>query len=225
MKKLLLLIILCLFLSEIILVINPKIGFFSYFLLITGILIVLSIKNNEINYLENILIILIILPLIRIAGFFIELEFFYKILVLYLIMFFLIIFYLIKFKINPGYNFNKFYLLPLIILIGLIFGIIGNKLINLNLGLRFLSIILLIVFSEEFLFRGLIQNIILKKQGEFIGILSSSFLYGIFHLCFGFYIGLLFLILGFIISYIYYISKNIFLGMIVSLIINLLIFV
>ena len=79
-KRLLYSILLSMFLSELILVVNPKAGFVSYFILVTGILFFLS-KKEKLDDLSKILIVLMILPAIRIAGFFIELEFFWKVIV------------------------------------------------------------------------------------------------------------------------------------------------
>ena len=222
-KYLLVLLSLSMFLSEIILRINETAGFFLYGFLIAGCLISLAKAESLDNY-GKLIIVFMILPIIRIAELFIVFEFFWRIFIVYYILLFLVSFYSIKFKINPGYTKEKLYLLPLVILLGVSLGFIGNLFgFEKYAGLIFL--IPLIAYSEEVLFRGLIQNFIEKSYGIFPSIFFTALLYGIFSLSFGFPAVLFLFFTAGIISFIYYFTKNIFLTIAINLILHLFLFV
>ncbi len=215
MKKYILIVLgLSLLLSEIILMVNPTWGFVFYALLISGCLISLSKAEVMDNY-GKLIITLMILPTIRIAEFFIGFNFLWTSFITYYILGFLATFYVIKFKINPGYTKKLLGLLPLVIIIGGLLGILLN-----NFGLDkypgFLLLLPIIVYSEEVLFRGLIQNFTKESYGAVSSILFTSALYFIFSLSFGLPIALLFFFVSLVSCIIYHFTRNIFLTMALS---------
>lgn len=222
-KYLLVLLSLSMFLSEIILRINQTFGVFLYSLLITGCLIALSKKESLDNY-GKLIIVFMILPIIRIVELFLVFEIFWRVFVVYFILLFLVSFYCLKFKINPGYTKEKLGLLPWVILVAVFLGFMGNVLFEFDKYLGFVFLIPIIAYSEEVLFRGLIQNLGEKSCGVFCSIFFSSFLYGIFSLSFGFSVIFIFII-AFVIGLTYYFTKNIFLTIAINMIFHLFLFV
>ena len=221
-KYLLILLSLSVFLSEIILRINETAGFFLYSFLIAGCLISLAKAESLDNY-GKLIVVIMILPIIRIVELFIVFEFFWKTFMVYFILLFLVSFYSIKFKINPGYTKKKLFLLPLVIVLGVSLGFLGNLLgFEKYFGLIFL--IPLIAYSEEVLFRGLIQNFIEKSYGVGISIVFTALLYGIFSLSFGFPVLVIFFI-SLIISFVYSFTRNIYLTIAMNMIFHLFLFV
>jgi len=222
-KYLLILLSVSVLLSEIILRVNETAGFLLYSFLILGCLISLS-KAKSLNNDAKLLIVFMILPIIRIAELFITFEFFWKIHIVYLILFFLVTFYSLKFKIDPGYTKGKLWLLPLIIVLSILLGFLGNLFLNFESHLELILLIPLIAYSEEVLFRGLIQNYAKKSYGAFASILFTAFLYVIFSLSWGFPAVLFIFALAVITSIVYNYSKNIFLVIVMNLIFHVFLF-
>jgi membrane protease YdiL (CAAX protease family) len=225
MKKYLLVLLgLSFLLSEILFNLNTVLGFISYTLLISGCLIALSRKEN-LDDSDKLIVIFMILPIIRIAELFITFSYIWRSALVYSILCFLVLFYSIKFKINPGYTKKWLSLLPLIIVLGIILGVMGNQLLNFNQNALFLFLLPLIAFSEELLFRGLIQNLVGKNVGFFSSIFFTSLLYFIFSLSLGFPIALFFFAVSLVICLVYHSTKNIYLAMALNLIVQLFILV
>jgi len=226
-----------LFLSEIVLNFNRVIGFLLYFTLIAVYLISLSYTKDLNNY-GKLTIVLLIIPIVRVIGLFIALSFFWKILISYSVLLFLAFYYSIRFKLDHGHKKEKLKFLPLAIIIGIVLGFIGDYFFNLNLSnyTWMIYLIPLIAYSEEILFRGMMQNLIEKQYGTHISILIPSLLYGLFSFSlglglgtsFGINIGILFGLFMFITSIIlsltYYKTKNIFLTVIMSIILHYFLF-
>jgi len=213
MKKYLLIILgMFLFLSEIILQLSPEFGFICYSVLIGGCLISMA-SEEELDNHGKLLVVFTILPIIRIAELFVQFEFIWRSFIVYYILAFLVLFYSLKFKINPGYNKNKLYLLPIVILLGLSFGLFVNFAFDLEKYSSFVLLLPVLVFSEEVLFRGLIQNLSEKCYGELASIIFTSVLYVIFSLSHGLPFVLIMLVFSLISCVIYNYSKNIYLTM------------
>jgi membrane protease YdiL (CAAX protease family) len=166
----------------------------------------------------------LILPLFRITNLFLTIEFFWKTIVLYNILFFLVLFYCIKFKINPGYKIKGLVLLPLVIVLGIFLGMFGNILFEFEKYFGILFLIPLIAYTEEVLFRGMIQNLVKENYGVLLSILISSLLYGIFTMSFG-VLAIFMFFIGLILSLIYLLTKNIYLTIVINAIIHLFLFV
>ncbi|MBS3073164.1 hypothetical protein J4477_05005 [Candidatus Pacearchaeota archaeon] len=163
-KNLLILLSASVFLSEIILRVNETAGFLLYSFLILGCLLSLS-KAKTLNDEAKLLIVFIVLPILRIAELFIFFESFWKIHLVYLILFFLVTFYSAKFKVNPGFFKENLWMIPIVIILSAVLGFTGNFFFTFEKHLELLFLIPLIAYSEEVLFRGLIQNYAEKGYG------------------------------------------------------------
>jgi len=217
-------IVVSLILSEIILRFSNTWGFVSYFVLVSGVLISLS-KLEELDDFNKLSIVLMILPVLRILELFLNFGGFSKVVIESYLFLFLVVFYSFKFKIEVGYNKKGIGFLPLIVLLGIFFGILGNQLFNFDKNILILAILPVVVFSEEILFRGMIQNLFNKRQGLFFAILISSALYGVFSLSFGFSISVFFFFMSLISGLIYGFVRNIYLAFFFSFIVQLILFV
>ena len=191
--------------------------------MILGYLLSLS-KAKSLNNDVKLLIVFIILPIIRIAELFITFEFFWKVHLIYLILFFLVTFYSLKFKINPGYTKGKLWLLPLVTLLSVLIGFLGNIFFNFENHSELILLIPLIAYCDEVLFRGLIQNYAKKSYGAFASILFSAFLYGIFSLSWGFPAIFFIFAMALAMSIIYDSTKNIFLVIAMNMIFHIFLF-
>ena len=87
--------------------------------------------------------VLAIIPLVRIMELLVDLEHFWKSLVLYSLFLFLGVFYAIRFNVDLGINVRQLVVLPLAIMVGVLLGVFTsmNKYINslLNPSIQFLS--------------------------------------------------------------------------------------
>jgi len=222
-KYLLILLTSSLLLSEIMLRIDRTWGFFLYALMITGCLIVLSKEENQ-SDLSKIIIIFLILPIIRIFELFLVFDLFWNVFIVYYVLLFLSSFYLFKSKMNIGYTKKGLYLLPLIVILSINLGFLGRILFEFENNFRLLLLIPLIAYTEEILFRGLIQNSIEKNYGLINSIIFTTLLYGIFSLSLGYPLFLLMSFASLIMSIIY-IKKNIFLTISMNMIIHIFLFI
>jgi len=223
-KYLLILLIFSVFLSEIALSINEIAGFLLYSVLIASVFIAFS-RAEEIDNYGKIAVFMLIVPMLRVAEIFIPLSLFWRTVIFYYLLFFLVIFYSFKFRINLSFRRKNLLLLPLVIILAIGLGILGNKLFSLQKTIELLYILPIIAFSEEVLFRGLIQNIIKKEYGWLIAILIPAILYSIFSLSFGIYFGLFIFFVSLIIGLIYNFCRNIFLTIIINMILQIFLFV
>jgi membrane protease YdiL (CAAX protease family) len=229
MKKYwLVLMILCFFLFEIVLRLSPVWGFICYSVLITVCLISLE-KDDSLDDRGKLMIVLMIIPIMRIAELFINLDYVWRNFVVYFILLFLVFFYSMKFELSPGYLRKKgFGWLPLVILLGGVLGIIGNSLLNLNMNIKyfeFLFLLPVIALSEEFLFRGLIQNLMNKDFGAFFSVLFTSLIYGVSSIGLGIPFALFFLGVSLITGLIYHRTKNVYLAIAINLTVHFFILI
>jgi membrane protease YdiL (CAAX protease family) len=214
------------FILELVLWINQTVGFYAYVVLVGVILIALERdKSKEFDFTEKLLIFLTIIPIARISEFFIEFGFFWETFIFYFVISFLVIFYTKKFRINHGYTKKKLWFLPLSIVIGILMGYAGNYLFELEKYPELLVLIPLIVFSEEILFRGMIQNFA-GEYGSSFSIIITSLLVAIFSfMSLGYQFAIFLFMCNLIIGLIYDETGNIFLTIPISLILNLLLFI
>jgi len=215
------LVLIVILLCEILLVRNVTISFLMYSFLVTGVLLSLSYQKQESGELNNsgkLLLVLMIFPIVRIVELFLSLDFFWKTELVYGLMLFLGVFYLIKFKIDIGVRKNL-WLTPLVICLGMLLGFIGNVFFDFPKYSGILFLIPLIGFSEELLFRGLIQNLTEKNSGVLSSIFLTSVLYGILHLSFGISLALVFFVVSLVICFVYYLTRNIILSSLMNIVI------
>lgn len=223
-KYLLILFTFALFLMEIILGLNPIAGFLFYNVLIAGCLIALS-QKEKINNDGKLMISLLILPVIRVTELFIQFSYSTRVFLVYFILFFLVLVYAIKFKVDFKNWKKALYILPLTLAAGAIIGIAGNSLFSLGKFPEFIFFLPVIAFSEEVLFRGLIQKFIKKEYSLFSSIFFPSLLYGIFSLSFGLGFALFMFIANIFLCIIYYNTENVWITIPINLLMNLIIFV
>ena len=223
-KNLVILLIFSLFLSEIFLSFNETIGFLLYGFLIALCLISLS-HIKILNDYGKLIIILMIIPIIRVSGLFINLGLFWETLIFYCLLLFLAFYYSVRFKLDHGHKKEKLDLLPLAVIIGVVLGLIGQGFFNFENYSWIIYLIPLIAYSEEILFRGMIQNLVEKSYGVIPSIFIPAFLYGFFSLGYGYLFALFMFFAGIILGLVYYKTKNIFLTVVINMILHYLLFV
>lgn len=222
-KRIVLFLVFVLILTEILLNLNETVGFILYISLIALGLLSLS-QLTSLNEYGQLLIVFMIMPIVRVAELFIWLNFFWELLITYSILLFLSFYYSVRFKFDHGHKKEKLRLLPLAIIIGVIFGILGNFFFTFYEYSWSIYLIPLIVYSEEILFRGIIQNLLKKTYGISASIIISALLYGIFSSGYGTLFALFMFSAGIVIGLIYNHTKNIFLAVIINFILHLFLF-
>ncbi|MDD5192278.1 MAG: CPBP family glutamic-type intramembrane protease [Candidatus Nanoarchaeia archaeon] len=225
MKKLyFILLVLAFILPEIMLNVNKYAGVLIYAVIIGFILF--DIEEYEfMNNSEKLLIFLMIIPLARISEFFINFNFFWKTAIFYFVICFLVILYTGKFRINPRYTKSKLWFLPISIIIGICLSYIGSLYFDFGNHFELVFLIPFIVFSEEILFRGMIQNIAKKEYGSMVSVICVSLLFAIFSLSFGFKFAYFMFAANLIMCLVYDRTENIWLTIPINLCINLFLFV
>jgi membrane protease YdiL (CAAX protease family) len=200
-------------LNEILLKVNPTYGFFSYVIIITACLI--AISKDELNGYGKLAVVLLILPMMRIAELFVSFDYIWRSFLIYYVLLFLVLIYSSRFKINVGYTVKKIGFLPLVLVVGGVLGVLAGAFSVKNAG--FLLVLPVIVLAEELLFRGMMQNLVREGYGTKASIILPSLVYAVFSLGYGFpFVGLLF-VASLVSSVIYHYSKNIFLSIAFSL--------
>lgn len=202
----------------------PQIGFFVYAIFV-GIILILM--EDEIRHTkeEKVLIFLMILPICRIAGIFLNIDFFWNTLIFYSLLIGTTIYYAIKFSMKfekTPFIGNPSYFLITLALSGIIWAV-SKYLLNWG-SAKILFLIPLIVYAEEIYFRGGFQNLINEWFGNF-SILFTAFVYGIFSISHGFTFALIGFAVALVLSTLYHITKNIYLTYALNLIFHALLFV
>ena len=210
-------------LSEILLKLNATFGFLCYTVLITGCLIALS-REEEVDIYSKLMIVLLILPMMRIAELFVNFSYLWRSFIIYYILLFLVLIYSTRFKINPGFTKKGLKFLPLVLILGVLLGLLGGGLIPEKYS-EFILFLPIIVFSEELLFRGMIQNLIKEGYGTKLSIIIPSIVYVIFSLNYSFLVVAFLLVTSLVSSIIYAKTKNIFLTIALNLVVHFFIFV
>ena len=208
-KHFVILIIFLIIYSEIFLMLNSTIGFVLYSFLISLCLLSLS-HHKYLNNYSKLIIVLMIVPIVRITELFLSLDFFWKLIVSYLILLFLSFYYSVRFKLDHGHKRGSLAFMPLAIIFGITIGFAGRYLLSFQMPSWIIFFIPVIAYSEEILFRGMLQNLMKKGYGASFAILISSVLYAVFSLSYGVvFAGFIFLA-GIYIGIVYNYSKNIF---------------
>ncbi len=194
----------------------PELGYILYAVLIGFSLIILS-KIDMINDNGKLLLVLLTVPMLRIAEVFFDFSFFWKTFAFYLLFATLVSYYFIRFDFKA-----KFYRTPLkfviiSVVLGILLGISGNYIVNLGADKSLLILAPLIAFSEELWLRGMIQNIVRKEHGSNMGILAAALVYFVFSFSFGILPAIFFFAAGLLIGALYQYTKNITLCMIANL--------
>src|SRR3989344_5474215 len=152
-KVFFILLIIAFLFAEIILTFNKTIGVLLYSLLVAVILFDLE-EYEHLIHSDKLLVFLAIVPIARIAEFFIDFNLFWKTAVFYFAISFLILYYTRSLKINPGYTTSKLWFFPISIIIGILLSYIGSLYFEFGKQFEILFLLPFIVFSEEILFRG-----------------------------------------------------------------------
>ncbi len=222
-KYLFVIIILCFLLCEIVLEILPNVGFLLYVVLIFAAFLSISkFKNSEDARLVSVML---ILPTVRIVSVFLNFGFLINLTIFYSALFLLVLIYQFRLKISVGYNLNKSWLLLAAVLIGAGLGFLGNYAFGIEKHIEIIALASLIAFSEESLFRSLIQNCIKELYSPWIAVFSSAFIYLIFNISQGIYVALFLFLVGLISAIMYQYSKNIFPSILLNLTVTVLLFV
>jgi membrane protease YdiL (CAAX protease family) len=225
MKKIaVLLFVLFVLLNEIILRFSNNLGAFMYLILMSLTLFVLS-REDDLNDFSQMIVILLVVPLVRVAGLFIDLPYIWKVSLGYSMLLFLGIYYVLKFKIDIGSDFDYLWVFPFVGGIAIIVGILGNVLFSSGGNLILISVLPLIVFSEEIFFRGLMQNSIEKSCGVIYSVVAPALIYGALSIYLGIGMTIFFLIMNIFCGIVYSSTKNIFLGIFFNLIVSAMVFV
>ena len=211
-----------LFLAETTLQLNVTLGFIIYAVLIAGVLISIGYSHSDtLNSSTKIMISFMILPMIRIVELFLTFDSFWRTFITYFALAFLVIFYTIKFEGDIGFSKRKIRWLPIAMLTGIAIGIIGNLIFHLAKNREIIYILPLIAFSEEILFRGLIQREIKKSYNAITSIVVSSLLCFIFTLSYGFSLALFFMATSIVSAIFYNKTSNIWLSISINLLTNI----
>ena len=203
------LVIIGIFFAELNLNLFSEFGFLIYAILV-GVILILMENEVVMTKYEKIFLFLMIIPICRLAEFFVNFGFFWKTFIFYLMIIFLVIFYAIKLNIKTKpFIGNPIYFMYVVLGAGLL-SLIAKYIFNLNFsGIIFL--IPIIAYAEEILFRGGIQNLTEECFGN-LSILSTSLLYAIFSMSLGFEFALIAFGASIILSTCYYFTKNLYLS-------------
>jgi membrane protease YdiL (CAAX protease family) len=223
-KQIIVLLVLALILSEVFLSLNETVGFILYSALVALCLLSLSHKPS-LDDSSKLIIVLMIVPIVRIIESFITFGFFWKLIISYSILLFLSFYYSVRFKLDHGHKKEKLGFLPLAIILGVALGLLGNFFFSFDKYPWLIYLILLIAYSEEILFRGMIQNLLEKNYKPVFSILIASLLYGVFSLGYGVLFSLFMFSASVVIGLIYARTKNIFLAVGINLILHGFLFV
>ena len=212
-----------LFLSEIILKVSLVLGFFSYFILITGILIVFS-NLDFLKDCDKLLVCFMIFPMFRVASLFVNLDVFWGFFLKSYIFLFLVIFYFFIFNMKLKGKFRPF-LIFIIVVLGIVIGFFGDFFLDMEKNLFLIIFLPLIVFSEEIFLKLMIQEEVEKVFGRFFAVVFTSFF--CFVVCFwmGFYGALFFLGVGIVSCFVYAFTRDVYLGMILNFFVSFFVFV
>jgi len=181
---------------------------------------------------RNLLASLSIIPAVRLIGFSIpSANVFLRIALFYGSIFALSLGYIICLKIKKtGHNLKHIKDLPLMIFIGILLGSLEYAFLpkeSSNLSMPFSSALLFFLFfgyTEELLFRGLIQNLVEKITKPLYSILFTSILFTSVHINNGLSGAILAFFISVIISLVFLRKKNIFLVTALNTTINLFVF-
>jgi len=208
-KHFVILIIFLIIYSEIFLQFNAVVGFVLYSFLIAMCLLSLS-HHKYLNNYSKLIIVLMIVPIVRLTELFLSLDFLWKLVVSYSILLFLSFYYSVRFKLDHGHKKGSLAFMPIAIIFGIAIGFAGKYFFSFQMPSWIIFFIPVITYSEEILFRGMLQNLMKEGYGASFAVIISTGLYAIFSLSYGIvFAGFIFLA-GLFIGIVYNYSKNIF---------------
>jgi len=210
-------------LNEIILRFSLDIGAFMYVIMMSVGLIMLS-REEVLTDSARMVVVFLSVPLVRVAGLFMDVSYAWKVFLGYGILLFLGVYYLHKFNIDIG-KFGSFWMLPVVACFGFVVGIVGNVSFVVQKELVLIMLLPLIVFSEEIFFRALMQNVVEKSCGSFYSVVVPAFIYGALSLYLGIGLAVLFFFVSLFSGLVYLSSRNIFLTIVFNLIVSVFVFV
>jgi membrane protease YdiL (CAAX protease family) len=231
MKKTnLIFIILGIIIAEIVLFFFSEIGFIIYAILIGTILILMESKSRKDRWdyfgeenNEKILILLMIIPICRLASLFLDFNFFWNVLIFYILIICLAIYYAIKLEIkSKPFIGNPLYFIAILIIAG-IASLAAKYLLKLEFS-EILFLIPIIAYAEEILFRGGFQNLLEDKFGGF-SIILTCLLYAVFSFSYGYLFTAIAFFFSLAISTLYFFKKNLYFTFLLNLIFHALIFI
>jgi len=211
-------------LNEIILGFSDEIGVIMYLVLMSLSLILLA-REETFDEISQMIIVLLAVPLVRISVLFLDVSYIWKIGLGYGIFLFLGIYYICKFRVDIGKIGRCLWAAPLLVLLGFLFGFIGNVLFVGERGLILIMALPLIVFSEEIFFRGLMQNVVEKSSGVFYSIVIPAVIYAALSSYLGLWLAILFFMVNLFSGIVYYSTRNLFLSIIFNLSVSVVVFV
>ena len=220
----LLIIILIIVGLEVVLKINLFIGAVAYGFLIALIILLLSKADFSKTY-PRLIILFMIVPIVRLAVLFLDISFFQKIIITYIFLYFLVASYYSRLKIKLEYSKKHLKFLVLSIPLGIILGYTATHFLSFEKNLWFLALLPIIAYSEEFLFRGMIQKHLKEVYSPQTAILLTSVLYAVFSLSYGINAVLLFLIISLLTGLIYDQTDNIILPISLNMMVHLFLLV
>lgn len=227
-KLLLLNLIMLIFLSEVTLFSWPLIGIFVNAFILTFLLMAAAFAKVS----RNLLVCLSTIPAARLIGFLVpQADTFLRTTLFYYSALILSFGYLFHLRIKKtGHNLKGIENLPLMIMAGVLLGSLEyailpkecpNPAISLGSAVPFF---LFFGYTEELLFRGLIQNSAAEFTKPLSSVLFTSILYTFVHLNSGLYGVALALLTGLATSIVFQRTRNIFLVTALNTTVNLLVF-
>jgi membrane protease YdiL (CAAX protease family) len=211
-------------LTEIIMGISENVGAVMYLVLMNVVLVIIS-RRGSLVAVDHMIVIFSIVPLVRIAGLFMDISYIWKMLLGYGVLLFLGMYYLYEFNVNIGKSGRCFWVLPVVVFCGAVAGVLANVGFAGDGVLVLIMLLPLVVFSEEIFFRGLMQNLIKKCCGNFYSILVPAMAYGALSFYLGAWLAVLFFFVGIASGLMYLYTRNIFVSVAFNLAVSVFVFV
>ncbi|MCK4649598.1 CPBP family intramembrane metalloprotease [Candidatus Pacearchaeota archaeon] len=211
-------------LNEIVLHLSVDVGTFMYVALMSVALIILS-GREVLSDFDRMVVVFLAIPLVRIAGLFVDLSYIWKVFLGHGVLLFLGIYYLYKFDIDIGKVGKHLWLMPVVIFFGAVIGALANVLFASGGNLVFIMLLPLVVFSEEIFFRGLMQNLIERSCGVCYSVIIPAVIYGALSLHLGIWLAVLFFLVGIFSALVYLSTRNIFVSIAFNLTVSIFVFI
>jgi membrane protease YdiL (CAAX protease family) len=208
-------VILGILISELIFEWNQTYGFVIYSVLL-GVVLISMEKDVVFDKSEVLLIFLMIVPIARITELFFPFGGLWGILAFYCVIAFLGVYYAWKFDIKSGEVELKDLSYTVAALVIGVFGMAAGEFIFHMEHSIIIPLICFIVYAEELLFRGEIQNLTREKYKWVYAVFFTSLLYGIFSISYGFPIFLFAFAASLILCLVYNFTKNIYITFLIN---------
>jgi len=223
-KAIALIFVLFVFLNEFVLRLSVGAGVTMYLILMSAGLFLLS-REDDINDIGKMIIAFLAVPLVRIAGLFVDIPYIWKILLGGGILLFLGLYYLYKFDIYIGDVSKNLWMIFLVFCVGLLFGILGNIYIGYEHDLALIMVLPFVVFGEEIFFRGVMQNTVEKSCGFTFSLIVPALIYAALSSYLGIGLAIFFFFVSLFSGLLYASTRNVFLSITLNLVVSAFIFV